>query len=200
MEITFIGGGGHCHSLLQMMPQYLTVRGYVDLKPSETMPLDYLGTDEVVGPTDWLHIAVALGENDSLVARRKLIDRFQAAGNKFMTLIAPTAVCVNGTELGAGSAILHGAIINGAKIGRNCIINTGAIIEHEVTLGENCFVGPGATVCGGVEVGSDVIIGAGATVRNGVKICSGAIIGLGAAVVNDITEAGKYIGVPARKI
>lgn len=198
MELTLIGGGGHCRSVLQMIPSVITVKGYTDLQPVEGMPIEYLGGDDATD-SEWVHIAVALGTDDSLVARRQLIDRL-TPDHKFLTLIASTATCVDPTELGAGSAIMHGAIINGAKIGKHCIINSGAIIEHGVRLGENCFIGPGVAVCGGVEIGSDVIIGANASVRNGVKICSGAVVGMGAAVVKDITEPGTYIGVPAKRI
>ena len=199
MEVTFIGGGGHCRSLLQMLPRYIVAKGYTDLHPAENMPLTYLGNDSVIADNEWLHIAVALGSEDSLTARRRLIDKLQD-GHKFLSLIAETSVCATNTEIGNGTAVMHGAIINGAKIGKHCIINSGAIIEHGVTLGENCFVGPGAIICGGTEIGSDVIIGAGASVRNGVKICSGSVIGMGAVVVRDITEPGKYTGVPAAKL
>ena len=34
---------------------------------------------------------------------------------------------------------MHGAIVNGASVGDFCIINTGAVIEHGVTLGRNVF-------------------------------------------------------------
>lgn len=196
MELTLIGGGGHCRSLLQMIPSVITIKGYTDLHPVQGMPIEYLGVDDAV-TSEWIHIAVALGRDDSLTARRQLIDRL-TPGHKFLTLIASTATCVNPTELGAGSAIMHGAIINGAKIGKHCIINSGAIIEHDVMIGENCFIGPGATICGSVEIGNDVIIGANACVRNGVKICSGAVIGMCAAVVTDILEPGIYTGIPAK--
>lgn len=198
MELTLIGGGGHCRSILQMIPSVIDVKGYTDLQPRPEMTIDYLGQDDDA-TGEWLHIAVALGTNDSLQARRRLIDNL-TPGHKFLSVIARTATLVDPTEIGAGSAIMHGVIINGARIGRHCIVNSGAIIEHDVELGENCFIGPGATICGGVKVGSDVIVGANASVRNGVKICSGATIGMGAAVVSDITEPGVYVGVPARKI
>lgn len=198
MEVTLIGGGGHCRSLLQMIPSVVNIKGYTDISPVEDMAINYLGTDDSADLSEWLHIAVALGTDDTLATRRRLIERL-SPNHKFLTLIASSAVCVNPTEIGAGSAIMHGAIINGAKIGKHCIINTGAIIEHDVRLGENCFIGPGAIVCGGVEIGSDNVIGAGATIRNGVKICSGAVIGMGAAIVGDITEPGIYTGVPATK-
>lgn len=197
MEFTLIGGGGHTQSLLNMLPEGFTPKGYTDFAPKDGIDLPWLGPDsEATGP---IHIAVALGADDSLAARRSLIDRF-ASGNQFVTLVAKSAIIAGGTSIGDGSAVMHGAIINGATIGRNCIINTGAIIEHGVKLGENCLIGPGAIICGGVTVGNDVVIGAGATVRNGVMIASGAIIGMGAVVTSSIDIPGRYVGIPAAKL
>ena len=38
---------------------------------------------------------------------------------------------------------MPGVIINsGAKIGKNCIINTGVIIEHDCVIEDNCHISP----------------------------------------------------------
>ncbi len=196
IKFTLIGGGGHCESLLKALPKGLEPLGYTDLAPAPGLALPYLGTDSAAsGP---VHIAVALGADDSLATRRRVIDRFSAF--EFVTIVAPTAIIAHSSIIGSGSAVLHRAVVNGAAIGRNCIVNTGAILEHSVAVGENCFIGPGAIICGGVTIGSDTVIGAGAIVRNGVKICGGAVIGMGAVVTRDITAPGRYVGNPARKM
>ncbi len=196
MKFTLIGGGGHCESLLKAIPENLTPAGYTDFGPVEGMPIPWLGTDsEASGP---VHIAVALGRDDSLRARRDAIDRF--AGTEFVTIIAPTAIVAEGSQIGKGCALLHRAVVNGASIGPNTVVNTGAIVEHSTSIGENCFIGPGAVICGGVTVGDDVLIGAGAILRNGISVCGGAVIGMGAVVTADITEPGTYVGNPAKII
>ena len=58
----------------------------------------------------------------------------------------------------------------------------------------------GGLVAGTVRIGAKTWVGAGATVSNGVSVCGGCMLGAGAGVVRDITEAGTYVGVPARKI
>jgi len=48
---------------------------------------------------------------------------------------------------------MHNAVVNpGAKIGKNCIINTGSIIEHDVIIEDHCHVAPGNIVNGGTLI------------------------------------------------
>jgi len=78
------------------------------------------------------------------------------------------------------------------------IINTAAIIEHEVKVGEFSHIGPNAVVCGGCEVGKNVFIGAGAIIKQSISIGDNAIIGAGAVVINDIEKDSIYAGNPAK--
>ena len=93
------------------------------------------------------------------------------------------------------------AVINaGAKIGEHCIINTGAIVEHDNILENYVHISVGAKLAGTAHVGIATWIGIGASVSNNLSICENCMIGAGAVVVKDITESGTYIGVPARRM
>ena len=53
---------------------------------------------------------------------------------------------------------MHGAIINsGAEIGKNCIINSRALIEHDAKIESNCHISTGAIVNGNTIVKKDNI-------------------------------------------
>ena len=94
---------------------------------------------------------------------------------------------------------MAGTVINpGSVIGRGCIINTCASVDHDCKLGDYVHVAVGAHLTGSVEIGDGTWIGAGAVINNNVAVCSGCMIGAGAVVVKDIAEVGIYIGVPAR--
>lgn len=200
--VYLIGGGGHTRSLLAAGFD-ADIRGYVDVKPNPELDINYVGNDK-----DFLsdnpaipmpvHIAVISGRDCSMALRRKIIERYQ--GYEMVTLIAPTAEIAPGSVIGAGSALMRACVVNGSKIGKCCVVNTGAILEHDVALGENVFIGPGAVVCGGVTIGDDCYIGANATIRNGVTISSGVTVGMGSVVIHDITSPGTYAGNPCRKI
>ena len=96
---------------------------------------------------------------------------------------------------------MPGAVINaGAVVGKHCIINTGAVVEHDNSLEDYVHISPNAALGGTVRIGEGTHVGIGACVRNNIRICGGYIIGAGAAVVKNITEPGTYVGVPAGKI
>ena len=115
-------------------------------------------------------------------------------------LIHPNAVVAGDVEIGSGTVVMAGAVINpGARIGRGVIVNTSSSIDHDCSVGDYSHVSVGAHLCGTVRVEDSVWIGAGVTVINNVNICGGCTIGAGAVVIKDINELGTYVGVPARK-
>lgn len=104
-------------------------------------------------------------------------------------------------SLGIGSVVLAGAIVNcAAQIGKGVIINTGAIVEHDCIIGDFSHIAPGSVIAGGATIGVHVFVGAGANISNGISVADHAIIGAGTTVVEDITEAGVYVGSPARLV
>lgn len=88
----------------------------------------------------------------------------------------------------------------GSVIGNNNIINTGAIIEHEVTILDNNHIAPGCVICGRVKIGSNVFAGANSVVRDKISICDNVTIGAGSVVIKDIYKPGVYVGNPVRKL
>lgn len=64
------------------------------------------------------------------------------------TNVQDVAVLHEGTVVGKGCTIGHGAIVHGCTVGDNCIVGMGAIILNGAVLGEHCLVGAGAVVTG----------------------------------------------------
>ena len=133
-------------------------------------------------------------------AARKYIMEYYC-GRPMPVLIHPKAVVAKDVEIGAGTVVMAGAVINpAARIGKGCIINTCSSVDHDCVVSDYVHISVGSHLCGTVSVGEGTMIGAGSTVRNNVTICSGCIIGVGTAVVKDIDKQGTYIGIPAREM
>ena len=133
--------------------------------------------------------------------RLRLHDMLIEAGLQPITIAHPMAWIADNATIGSGSQILVGAIVAPeAKIGRQCIINTKASVDHEDVLEDGVEVAPGATLCGLVYAGVNAWICAGATVLPRIKIGADAIVGAGAVVIRDVPDRVTVVGVPAEII
>jgi sugar O-acyltransferase (sialic acid O-acetyltransferase NeuD family) len=114
--------------------------------------------------------------------------------------IHPSAFVAHDVQIGRGSQILaKSAVCVEAKIGESCIVNTGAIVDHDTVLSDGVHVGPGAHITGEVVIGYCSMIGAGSTILPRVKIGEHVIVGAGAVVTKDIENNSVVYGNPARK-
>ncbi len=142
-----------------------------------------------------LKFIIAIGNNKV----RKKIANDEDNNIKYYTAIHPSANIGIGTSIGEGTVIMANSCINSsAKVGKHCIINTGAIIEHDNIIEDFVHISPNATLCGTVRIGTLTHVGAGATIKNNTEVEENSIIGAGAVVVKNIEQEGTYIGVPAQ--
>jgi sugar O-acyltransferase (sialic acid O-acetyltransferase NeuD family) len=164
-----------------------------------SMGIEVIGTsDNVFTHIDEYEIFVGIGNNST---RQKIQETLETAGASIPVLTHPNAVIGEQVELGAGTVVMAGAVVNCCtKIGKGCIINTGSTIDHDNNIEGFAHISPGAHLAGTVKVGQGSWLGIGSVVSNNVNITSGCIIGAGSVVVRDITEPGVYVGVPIRRV
>lgn len=143
-------------------------------------------------------IFVAIGNNE---VREKIQKQLETSGASIPTLIHPNTIIGGNVMLRPGSVVMAGAVINCCtSIGKGCIVNTGATIDHDNTIEDYVHISPGVHTAGTVKVGKGTWLGIGSIVSNNVNIVSCCKIGAGAVVVKDITETGTYVGVPVRRV
>ncbi len=112
-----------------------------------------------------------------------------------------SAILSKEIELGDGSVVMPGAIINaGSKIGKHCIINSGAVVEHDVRLENFVHIAPNAVLTGNVSVGEGTQVGTGASIIPGINIGKWAAIGAGAVIIEDIPDFAVVVGNHGNKI
>ena len=109
--------------------------------------------------------------------------------------VAPTAVLSGQVSVGAGTCIMHGAVLAAeggpVRIGAGCVIMENAVLRgtarHPLLMGDRVLVGPHAQLTG-AAVADEVFIAVGAMVLNGAHlgraatVAAGAVVHLGAIV------------------
>ena len=131
--------------------------------------------------------------------RLRIHDFLSTEGLTPLTVVHPSAVIAKSAVVGPGAQILAGAILQPeARLGRQCIVNTKASVDHEDVLEDGVEIGPGATLCGLVHCETNAWICAGATVLPRRRIGADAVVGAGAVVTSDVDAGATVVGVPAR--
>ena len=156
-----------------------------------------LGTIEEYKKYSDAYYIVAIGNAKE---KEKIAKKLE--GVKWYTAIHPSAVVSKiDTNIDEGTAVMATAVINsGAYVGKHCIVNSGAIIEHDNKIEDFVHVSVGAKLAGNVHVGKRSWIGIGTAVSNNLSICKDCMIGAGGVVVKDINEPGTYVGVPVKRL
>lgn len=201
--IIVLGAGGHAGVLVETLRREgATIKAIVAPNLGNRKEFDgifHIFSDEEVlnYSPDGVYLVNAIGSLPGPHNLRvKLYTTFTDAGYIFTKVVAASAVISQDAALAEDIQILPGAIVNNCYIGANTIVNSGAIIEHDVKIGSNCHIAPGAIVCGEASIGSGVHIGAGATVIQGVSIGDFAVIGAGSVVTENIPS--RAIHYPAK--
>ena len=145
-------------------------------------------------------LGAILGVGD-IILRRKLLERFNGEGLRWITAVHPGAVISESVVLGEGVAIMAGAVINClTRVGNHSIVNTNASIDHDCNIGANVHVAPGVAVGGTCTVARDSLIGIGSRIIPGRSMGVSSMLGAGAVLLDDIPEQSVAVGVPARII
>lgn len=201
-DVVIIGAGGHAKVIADIVyKSHDNIIGFLDDNQdiqNKTIYLDkkVIGTTKKIDKYQDKYFIIAIGNNKI----RKEI--FSSYNLKWYTAIHPNAIIANEVEIGEGSVVMAGAIINPCtQIGRHCIINTKVSIDHDNIIEDYVHISPGATLAGTVHIKEKTWIGAGSTIINNITIKQNNIIGAGSVVIKNIEEEnGTYVGVPVRKI
>ncbi|WP_370653875.1 acetyltransferase [Undibacterium sp.] len=200
--LILIGAGGHARSCIDVIEQHgqYQIAGLVGLpEQRHTRQLGYIviatddGLDELV--RSYPYALITIGQMQSSERRLRLYQQATQCGFQLPVIIAPTAHVSRHASIGAGSIVMHGAIVNaGARVGNNCIINSRALVEHDAKVEDHCHISTGTILNGDVTVGAGSFIGSGCIIKEGVSTGKGCIVGMGCTLRNNIADCYRFIG------
>jgi sugar O-acyltransferase (sialic acid O-acetyltransferase NeuD family) len=202
-NIYLLGGGGHCRSCIDVIEatnsykiagifdnienQNKTVHGYQQLGNDRDIDLWITSDDSAL---------VCIGHIKSHSRRKELFDALITLKCKVPTIVSPHSYVGRKTQIGAGTIVMHGVVINGGvTVGKNAIINSQSLLEHDVIVGDHTHVSTGAKINGGVSIGSGTFIGSGAIIHQGISIGSSCVVAAGSIVRESLED---YVWFPRR--
>lgn len=104
-------------------------------------------------------------------------------------------------RIGCGTVVMQGAVIQSSTvIGRHCIINTQASVDHDCVIEDYVHISPNSCLCGGVSIGEGTQVGAGSIIIPGIKVGKWSLIAAGSVVMKNIPDNVLVLGNPAHVI
>lgn len=205
LPLILVGSGGHARVLLSTLRLLgRRVLGFVDPDKTrgEQLGIPYLGGDDAISRVSGeVLLVLGVGSVASIGNRFRVYESLRKGGYRFASVIHPSAVIAPEVDLAEGVQIMAGVVLQtGCAVEENCIVNTGARIDHDCIIQAHAQIAPGVVLSGNVHVGTRAHVGVGATVIQGVHIGSDSIVGAGAVVLSDVPESCTVVGVPARPI
>ena len=200
-KVIIIGAGGHAKVIADIIEKSGDqIVGFLD-KKIEKNTIIVKGYKVIGDLNSRFPLSIANKDYEFITAigdNKKRKEISTSSNLKFYTAIHPSAQIGLDVKIEEGTAIMANVCINSsARIGKHCIINTGAIIEHDNIIENFVHISPNATLGGTVKIGENTHIGIGSVVKNNITICKNCTVGAGAVVVKNIEKEGTYIGVPA---
>ena len=189
-ELILIGGGGHarsCIDVIELEKKYKII-GILDnnLEIGATV-LNYkvLGDDSTIAHyiEQECYFLITVGQIQSNTTRVNIYDKLILKGAKLATVISPRAYISPYSHIEQGTIIMHDVLINAnVTIGANCIINTKALIEHDVQIEKHSHISTRATINGADHIEQGCFIGSGAVTKEGITITQNSFIKAGSVV------------------
>lgn len=200
-RLILIGAGGHANACIDVIEQHdqYKIAGLVGMP--EEMHTQHLGYSIIATDNDLPQLAqeyqyafIAVGQIQSPDSRIRLYQNALKLGFQLPVIIAPAAHVSRHTIIGAGTIVMHGAIVNaGAKVGANCIINTRALLEHDATVEDHCHISTGAILNGDVTIGAGSFVGSGSIIKEGVTLGKCCVVGMGLSVRHNQTDHARFV-------
>ena len=137
------------------------VKGFLDPDKSALLNskinLPILGTEESYTPESNDVFVIAITDYK---IKKKITNILKNKNAKFRSVIHPTAIISEYSELGTGVIIYpFSSISTDTSVGNFTIINLGAVIGHDVTVGEYSFIGTNTVLGGWSEIGNECYVG-----------------------------------------
>jgi acetyltransferase EpsM len=197
-RLLVLGAGGHGRAVADLAVACgWTVTGFTDPIPGP----DVIGADGDVfelaraGRVDGAIVGVG---NTALARRAELFGLLQRAAVFLPSLVHPRAVVSPTSRVDAGAVVFPGVLGAHVTVGRNAVIYSGVVVEHDGHIADHAYLSPGAILSGAVTVEAGAFVGAGAVLLPGIKVGAGATVAAGAVVTRDVAPGATVRGVPAR--
>ncbi|MGA0409981.1 MAG: acetyltransferase [Limisphaerales bacterium] len=202
-KYVIIGAGGHAKSVADViLSTGSTVSFFEDSKKAgqSIFGIPIISSLAEISTLNSHFLAVGIGDN---YVREKVTEEYSAKypDLRLEPIIHSTAYVSPFSVVQIGSVVMaHATVGPKTMVGKGCIINTKASIDHDSQMSDFSSLGPGVVTGGNTKVGNRSAVCIGATIKHGISIGSDCVIGAMSYLNKDLSDQQTAYGVPAKVV
>ncbi|MHA6764998.1 acetyltransferase [Streptacidiphilus sp. PAMC 29251] len=162
----------------------------------------------VLGGCDLVHqlpsatqAVICVGSPRDYAGRARLVRRLGLPGERYATVVHPTAVVSASSTVGPGSVLLAQAVLTaGVRVGAHVAVMPQVVLTHDDVVEDFATIASGVRLGGGVRIRRGAYVGAGALVREYAEVGAWSLVGTGSLVLGDVPQGEVWVGSPARPL
>ena len=175
-------------------------REYKTREEIDTLPVIVLEDIEKHFSPEEHHIFAAIGYK-SVRTHKVLFEKIAQLSFPLASYISTKAIVDSSCKIGVNCLILPGVILEpNTIIKENCFINSGAIVCHHTLVRAHCILAAGSLIGGHTTIGESSLIGFNATVAELLHVADETLLGAGSLLLQNTDACTMYVGTPANEI
>ena len=146
------------------------------------------------------HIFAAIGYK-SVRTHKSLFEKIAGLSFPVASYISSKAIVDLSSKIGMNCLILPGVILEpNTIIEENCFINSGAIVCHNSLIKAHSILASGSLIGGYTTIGESSLIGFNATVAELLHVGTETLLGAGSLLLQNTEDHTMYVGTPAKAV
>ena len=118
--------------------------------------------------------------------RQIIFKKLNKIGYNLPVIKSPYSIVSKYSSIGEGTIIMHSSIVNsGSKVGKNCILNSMSLIEHDVSIGDYTHISTNTVINGQSSIGKNCFVGSSTVVTENIKIKDNSFIKANSFIKNN---------------
>lgn len=175
-------------------------RDYKTREEIDGLPVIALEEIEDHFSTESHYIFAAIGYK-SVRTHKVLFEKIAQLSFSVASYISSKAIVDASCKIGINCLILPGVILEpDTTIEKNCFINSGAIVCHHTCIKAHTILASGSLIGGHTTIGESSLVGFNATVAELLQVADETLLGAGSLLLQNTEKHTMYVGTPAKAV
>lgn len=188
------------HDSPHTVAAFAVEQAYLESDEHLGLPVVALEALPATHPPDRHQAFVAISSQRLNRVRQRLFETVKAQGFTCASYVSTRAFVWRNVKIGENCMIFEGNVLQHfVEVGDDCVLWSGNHVGHRTRIGAHTFISSHVVISGFCEIGDHCFLGVNSCFGDELSIADDTVVGAGAVVVKSIGEPrGVWVGNPAK--